>query len=166
MWGDKGSGWTRYSLNARMNRGHPRTDHVHTETRLTIKELVNVSLPKLQLPVDMQVRKTAGCCFSCISGTVVATLVLPKTGFCVDEDIPYRITIENGGSHPVEATAILEDPIVYHTRFRKCYPKEIVHGTVNNGPVQPGQTTTLTPEVQVLKIPASVIKMLNKLHYH
>ena len=54
----------------------------------------------------------------------------------------------------VEATATLEEHIIDHTRFRKCYPKEIVYGTVNN---EPGQTTILTPEVQVLKIPASVI---------
>ena len=32
-------------------------------------------------------------------------------------------------------------------------PQRIVYGTVNN---EPGETTTLTPEVQVLKIPASV----------
>ena len=159
--GDDGSGRTRYSLHARMNRGHPRSDHVHTETRMTVKEFVDISMPKLQLPVNMHVCKTAGCCFRCISGTVTATLVLPKTGFCVDEDIPYRITIENGSSRPVEATATLEEHIVYHTRFRKCFPKEILHCSVNNGPVQPGQTTTLTPEVQVLKIPTSVITITN-----
>ena len=116
--GDDGSGWTWYSLHARMNRGRPRSDNVHTATRLTVKEFVDISMLKLQLPVNMHVRKTAGCCFSCISGTVAATLVLPKTGFCVDEDIPYCITIDNGGSHPVEATATLEERIVYHTRFQ------------------------------------------------
>ena len=63
-------------------------------------------MPNLQLPVDMRVRKTAGCCFSCISGTIVAAIALPKTGFCVDEDIPYHITIENGGSLYVEAAVL------------------------------------------------------------
>ena len=37
----------------------------------------------------------------------------------------------------------------------------ILHGHVNNRPVQPGKTTTLTPEVQVLKIPTSVIATRN-----
>ena len=160
--GDKGSGWTRYILKAHMNRGHPRTDHVHAEKQLTVKEYMDISsMPQLQLPIHKQVRKAAGCCFSCISGTVVATMTLPKTCFYVNEDIPYRVTIENGGSQPVEATATLEERIIYHTRFRKCYPKQIVHGTANNGPVQPDQTTTLTPEVQVLKIPSSVIVIVN-----
>ena len=160
--GDKGNGWTRYTLKAHMNRRHPRTDHVHTEKQLTIKEYVDISsIPQLQLPVNKQVRKAAGCCFSCISGTVVATMTLPKTGFYVNEDIPYRVTIENGGSQPVEATATLEERIVYHTRFRKCYPKKVVHATANNGPVQPGETTMLTPEVQVFKIPSSVIVIVN-----
>jgi hypothetical protein len=159
--GNNGSGWTRYTLQAHMNRGRPRKDHVRTEKKLIIKEYMDLSMLKLQLPVQKQVHKSAGCCFSCISGTVVAIMTLPKTGFCVNEDIPYRITIENGGSQPVEATATLEECIVYHTRFRKCYPKKIVHGTANNGPVQPGQTTVLTPEVQVLKIPASVIAIMN-----
>ena len=156
---DKGSGWTRYTLCGRIkHRGHQNDQII--QTSLTIKEIIDINTPQLQLPVSLCVRKTPFC-FCCVSGPVTATLDLPKTGYCVGEDIPYHITIENGGSESVVATVSLEEHISYHTRFRKCYPEVILHGRVDNGLALPGQTTTLTPEVQVLNIPTSVIATRN-----
>ena len=75
-------------------------------------EIIDINKPKLQLPVSLYVRKNAFF-FCCVSGPVIATLDLPKTGFCVGEDIPYHITIENGGSQAAEATVSLEEHIPY-----------------------------------------------------
>lgn len=161
---DKGSGYTRYTLTGRIKEtygGREDSDHI-TETRLTVKEIFDLAtVPKLQLPVSKQVRKAAGFCCSCISGAVNISLELPKTGFYVEEDIPYNIRIENGGSHSVEATTTLEERIVYHTRFRKCHPKLNEHDYINNGAIQPGETITLSPDMHVLKIPASVNAIRN-----
>ena len=58
---DKGSGWTRYTLCGRIKRqlGHPVFNNQVTRTRLTIKEIININKPKLQLPVSLYVCKTA-----------------------------------------------------------------------------------------------------------
>ena len=157
---DNGVGWTKYILHGRIERDNDESHHHRTEQSLTVKENVSIDAPNAYLPIETRLIKTAGC-FSCISGSATITLTLPKTGFCIGEEIPYRVTIENGSGKIIEAVASLEEHIVYHTTYRKCYPKVILHGQVNNGPVQPGHTTVLSPEVQAFKIPTSVILTRN-----
>ena len=156
---DNGAGHTNYILHGRIERGYQESHHKIQKT-VIVKENVSIDAPNAYLPVEKHLSKTAGC-FSCTSGSVAITLTLPKTGFSINEEIPYRITIENGSEKIIEAVASLEEHIVYHTTYRKCYPKVILHGQVNNGPVQPGHTTVLSPEVQAFKIPTSVILTRN-----
>ena len=157
---DKAVGWTKYTLLGRIERDNQDSHQQLTEQSLIVKEKFSIDAPSAYLPIETRLIKRAGC-FSCTSGSITITLMLPKTVFLINEEIPYHITIENGSGKIIEAVASLEEHIVYHTTFRKCYPKVILHSRVNNGPVLPGHTSVLSPEVQELKIPSSMVLTRN-----
>ena len=154
---DKGSGWTRYTLLARIEHEY---DVHKAEKSLVFRENINVDTPGLRMPVEKRLIKMPGC-FSCTSGSVTITLSLPKSGFHVNEEIPYRITIENGSSKVIEPTVFLKEYIRYHTKYRKCHTNATLLSQMNNGPVHPNHSAVLSPEVQTLKIPFSVIVIKN-----
>lgn len=149
-------GCIRYTLTARVERNLPSQDHISNIPHITVKEISDISSPNLLRPFSRSIHKPAGY-FYCTSGSITATLELQKTGFFVGEDIPYRLTVENGGSLNLEVSAILEERLIFHARFRKYKDEPVTRYTICNGPLRPQQATILTPEVQEFPIPLSIV---------
>lgn len=152
---DKGSGCTEYTLTAHVVRIHPSPDHVSSSKKVAVKEIVDINTPNLLVPYTRSIHKPAGY-YHCTSGSITATLELPKTGFYVGEDVSYRLTVENGGIFSVNVSAILEEHLIYYARFRKTKCRPAPHCTLCDGPLRPHETTVLTPDVQAFTIPSSV----------
>ena len=89
------NGYIRYTLEARvMKDGFMKSDTFCT-TRIKVVNVVNIHHPDLLQPKSVEVQKTLGCL--CCTGTIVITVVTPRTGYCIQQDrIPVEVTIENG----------------------------------------------------------------------
>ena len=141
-------GWIRYTLGGHIDRGCPQLDHI-IETQLTVSHIADINTPQLKLPILIEIEKTA---FSlcCTSGPVTTTLELPRTGFCIGEEIPFRVTIENHGNCIVQATASLLEQVTYHARGHRKVGPTVQHAMLSSDKVNPRQSLVW---VQVMKIP-------------
>ena len=154
----RGPGWIRYNIEAKIDRKFPKLNR-RIETRLQVVEVVHISADSLRLPFHLEKQKTAGC-LCCKSAPIVTTVEVPRTGYCVGEEIPFQVTVENGCSKPVRVTAVLQERIVYtaqgHHRFGGSS-----HLSRGSDPIEPHSTTVWAPEVEGIKIPVTIPATLN-----
>ena len=153
------NGWIRYTLGGQIDRGYPHSD-LTTEIYLTVSQIVDINTPQLRLPITIGIEKTAGF-LCCTSGPVTTTLELPRTGYCIGEEIPFRVTIENHGNHKVRVTASLLEQVTYHARSHRKFGPTVQHALVSSDKVNPRQTLVWMPKVQVLKIPITARPQLD-----
>ena len=145
--------WIRYTLGGRINRGYPHPDHT-IETQLTVGQIVDINAPQLRLPAAIDFQQTA-CCLCCASGPVTTTLELPRTGYCVGEDIPFHVTVENGSRCHVRVTAGLEEHVTFYAEGKQHSEEPFYHDLLCSGRMEPRRTTVWAPEEPPLKIPTS-----------
>ena len=153
-----GPGWIRYNIEAEIDRNSPKPN-IKTEKRLQVVGVVHISADSLRLPFHLEKQKTAGF-LCCKSAPIVTTVEVPRTGYCVGEEIPFQVTVENGCSKPVRVTAVLRERIVYRARSRRR------HGSISrlsrgSDPIEPHSTTVWAPEVEGIKIPVTTPTTLN-----
>ena len=145
-------GWIRYTLEAKIDRAYPNPPHV-LETKILVNQIIDTNAAQLRLPYRLQNQKTAGF-LCCQSGPIATFVELPRTGYCIGEEIPFRVTVENGGSRPVRVTAELSENVTYKARGGRKY----VGGAYvfqGSEPVEPHRTLVWVPEVNVLKVPVT-----------
>lgn len=78
---------------------------------VSVSHRVNVAEPHLLLPKRQEVQKIVPS-FPWGSFPLALTISVPKTGYCVGEDIPLRVSLVNGRSRSVYLTAAIEEQIV------------------------------------------------------
>ena len=105
-------GWVRYELLGRIVTGVIKKEH-SVEIDIPVMEIVNINRdPLLIEPTNIQVQKRVWC-FPCILANVCMVVSMARTGFCVGEDIPLNISLENCSRCEVVITAILKQKITY-----------------------------------------------------
>ncbi len=104
-------GRIQYEVKGRIGTGHLKFDH-RTEVRIPVQQLVPVAAPELQQSVRREVQKRVGC-LCCASGPIVMTVELPKTGYCIGETVPLRVSIENGSSRQIQLFVHLMKNVEY-----------------------------------------------------
>lgn len=81
-------------------------------TSISVSHRVNVAEPHLLLPKQQEVQKIVSS-FPLGSFPLSLAISVPKTGYCVGEEIPLRVSFVNGRSRSVYLTAAIEEQIVY-----------------------------------------------------
>lgn len=81
-------------------------------TLVSISHRVDVAEPHLLLPKRQEVQKIVSS-FPWGSFPLTLAISVPKTGYCVGEEIPLRVSFVNGRSRSVYLTAAIEEQIVY-----------------------------------------------------
>lgn len=144
-------GWIRYHLRGVIRRRRPYQDHV-IETQLTVIQNVDTNIPNIRMPVRAETQQEVGF-LCCAKGAVTATLELPRTGYCLGEDIPFRITIENGSGKTVRVRVALVEDVCYFAEGRSKYDPTLSLAEMRSEAIQPHQTTVWVPESDTFKVP-------------
>ena len=112
-------GSIRYTLVGRVSWTPPLRPDAMIQVRIPVhvQQVVGVSDPRLLQPVRQEVQKTV-CCLCCASAPIELTVTVPKTGYCIGETLPVRITIENGSSRRITLTASLYQNVEYTAKDR------------------------------------------------
>ena len=111
-------GWVRYELFGRIVTGVTKTEHV-VKIEVPVLEIIDINQqPLLVVPTNIQVRKRVWN-FPCTFGTVSVIVSLARTGFCIGEDIPLNISLENGTRCDIFITASLRQKITYTAKRKK-----------------------------------------------
>lgn len=142
-------GWVRYDLYGRIATSVLKHDHV-VEIDIPVMEIVDINRePALLMATKILSHKRIwNLC--CRVSHITMTVDMTRTGFCVGEDIPLNVSLENGSSHEVTITATLKQTITYTAkRGKKQYDKATVI-KVSSNPIAP-QTSTVWPTN--LKVP-------------
>ena len=146
------TGWIRYTLGAKISRPYPNVPH-SLETKILVNEIIDTNAAQLRLQYRLQNQKTAGI-LCCQSGPITTIAEVPRTGYCIGEEIPFRVTVENGGSRPVRVTVDLHERVTYSAQGGHQYAN-VSHVVQGCEPVEPHRTLVWVPEVNVLKIPVT-----------
>ena len=146
-------GWIRYNLGARIGKDYPNAPH-NIETRFLVNEIVDTNAASLRLPYRLENQTLTAGFLCCQSGPVTTTVEVPRTGYCVGEEIPFRVTVENGGSRPVQVAVQLQERVTYTARGNHKYSGG-PHVVQDSEPVESHRTLVWVPEANVLKIPVA-----------
>ena len=118
-------GWVRYELQGRIVTGVMKVEHL-VEIELPVMEIVDINQSHLLVVKSVQVQKKVWS-FPCTLSNVSMVVGLSRTGFCVGEDIPLNVGLENGSRYEVTLTAVLRQKITYTAkRTRRQYDKATV----------------------------------------
>jgi hypothetical protein len=119
-------GWVRYELLSRIVTGVIKKEHV-VEMDVPVVEVVDTNTqPLLIKPISAQVQRRVWC-FPCTLANVHVSVSITRTGFCVGEDIPLNVSLENSSRYDVTITAILRQKITYTAkRNKRQYDKATV----------------------------------------
>ena len=124
-------GWVRYELFARIVTGIIKKEHT-IKIDVPVMEVVDINRhPLLLKPTTIRVQKRVWN-FPCTFRDVCLSVNLSRTGFCVGEEIPLKITLDNCSCYEVTMTAILRQMITYtatkqaRTQFDKAVVGRVV----------------------------------------
>ena len=113
-------GKIRYTLTSRIESGFFALDKTR-EARLTVASVADINSPILLQPKTMEVQKSL-CCWCCVSGPIVITARIPRSGYCTATDaIPLEVVIENGSNRNIHMVASLHREIKYTANDNYCY---------------------------------------------
>ena len=89
------------------------------EIVVPVMEIIDVNLrPHLLVPKSVQVSRRVWC-FPCTLAQVAMAVSLTRTGFCVGDDIPMNVAMENGSRYEVTVTATLTQKVMYEAEKSK-----------------------------------------------
>ena len=147
--------WIRYAIGGCIKRGYPYSDRT-VKRKLTVLKNVDIDIPQLRLPFNLSKRKAAGCrILHLSSGPVTTTLELPRTGFCIGEEIPFRVTIKNETSRNVYATIRLEECCTFHAQNQWTSTPYVHLAVLKSKHANPYQSLVWAPALEMLTIPAT-----------
>ena len=97
------------------------------EIVVPVIEIVDISSrPRLLVPQSVQVMKRVWS-FPCTLANVTMTVSLSRSAFCVGEDIPLNVGLENCSRYEVTMTAVLRQKVTYTAKkSRRQFDKATV----------------------------------------
>ena len=134
-------GTIKYSLKAKID-GHE--DH-KTKAKVKVAEVVDINTAALNKPVRLEKEKTI-CCLCCASGPITTNVELPRTGYCIGENVPLEVTVENGSSRNLTITARLLENVTFSAEGRVRYGQTVTHVDLRSQQIGPNATYSWTPE--------------------
>lgn len=82
---------------------------------VTVNYPVNVAEPHLLQPKCQEVQKTVSF-FPWTSSPLSMAVTVPKTGYCVGEEMPLKVSFENGSRRSIYLTASVDELIAYSSQ--------------------------------------------------
>lgn len=141
-------GWVRYELLGRIVTGVMRKEH-SVEIDIPVMEIIDMNGdPFLTVPANIQVQKRVWS-FLCTFANVCMLVNMPRTGFCVGEDIPLNVSLENSSRHEIVITAILKQKITYTSKRNKRQFDKATVVRVSSCPIGPRTSTIWPTNLQV-----------------
>ena len=136
-------GSVRYELLGRVVTEIIRKDHM-VELDIPVIQVIDINnRPLLVVPQSVHVHKRCWN-FPCTISNVSMTVNISRTGFCIGEDIPLNIHLENFSRNEIMITACLKQKIIYTAKKnRRQYDRATVV-RVNSHRFS-GQTSTIWP---------------------
>ena len=136
-------GWVRYELFSRIVTSTIKNDHT-VEIDIPVMEIVDINRDQLLLvPTSTQTQKRVWS-FLCTFSNVSMVVDLTRTGFCVGEDIPLNVSLENSSHHEVIIAATLRQKITYTAKRNKRQYDKATVVKVSSHPIAP-RTSTIWP---------------------
>ena len=119
-------GSVRYELLGRVVTGVMKVED-SVEIELPVLEIVDINkLPNLLAPKSVTIQKKVWS-FPCTLANVSMVVGLARSGFCIGEDIPLNVALENGSRYEVTLSAVLRQKVTYTARRnRRQYDKATV----------------------------------------
>ena len=151
-------GWIRYTIGARIGTGLMKFDRV-IESDITVIENVYITAA-MHRPLRLEKQKTVGC-LCCAAGSITTTVEIPRTGYCAGEDIPLKVTVENGSNRLIRVSAVLQEQPIFTVRGHYTTGTYVNHFTVSSPTISPGVTTVWAPEEGTLRLPATIATTLD-----
>ncbi len=87
------------------------------------------------------------------------TVHLPRTGFCIGEGIPVRVTLNNRSSRPITVQAELTENANYQAKGRTEISRNVLCGIASTNPMAPRNITVWDPGADLLKVPPVTTSM-------
>ena len=138
-------GQIRYTIEARVIQGNPKKRDIVSETTINVVNVVEINHPDLLQPRSMELQKML-CCWCCISGPIVITTNIPRTGYCIQGDcIPMDISVENGSSRDIRQVVVSIHKLVQYTARGRYRFDRIDVATVASEPVLAHNTMVWKP---------------------
>lgn len=108
---DKMNAWIRYVVKGRItNKSMLKLDHSVEKQIAVVKE---VCLDHTTAEPVRKEKDTTEGCFCCLSGPIVLTAELPRSGFVVGDRIPLSVFFENGSTSSLRIGASLIRKVQY-----------------------------------------------------
>lgn len=122
-------GCITYTIEARVFKQGPRCDLTRKKV---IKVANKVSINKPDLMQPLQTCKTVRLC--CASGPIVITASIPRKGYCKNDAIPVKITVQNESSRNIGAISVaLQKVVRYRVGRNSCIKKKKFRSIVGRG---------------------------------
>ena len=107
-------GYIRYTIEARIVKDALMKSDTICTSRIKVVNVVDIHHPDLLQPKSMEVQKSLG--YLCCAGTIVITVALPRTGYCIHRDrIPVEVTVENGSIREIRQIYIYIIKLVHYS---------------------------------------------------
>ena len=139
-------GSIKYKLLGRIGTGPFKFDH-RTIAKVPVLQMVAATDPRVQQPVRQELRKTL-CCLCCTSGSIVLTVALPKTGYCIRETIPLHVSVENGSSRRVNVGAAIFQTVLYVAQGHQRHEKNFLI-VIASDVIGPHITSNWDPKIEI-----------------
>jgi hypothetical protein len=119
-------GWVRYELLGRIVTGVMKVEHL-VEIELPVLEILDINQhPNLLSPKSVAIQKKVWS-FPCTLANVSMVVGLTRSGFCIGEDVPLNVALENGSRYEVTLAAVLRQKVTYTAKKnRRQYDKATV----------------------------------------
>ena len=149
-----GMGFIRYALQGRLLTADG-TSYRSAPTAVPVVRPVNVAESHLLEPKQQQVQNTVSYYFFCAS-PVALTVAVPKTGYCIGEEIRLHVSIENCTRRRIYLTASVKEHIVYSSQGTTPVTNfgEQTVTTVKSGPMASRASREWNPRIKIPKFPA------------
>ncbi len=150
-------GYVQYYVEGRIATGFLRHDEIARQ-EITVTQVVDINVSRLLTRVDVENEGTV-CCLWCTSAPITMTVHLPRTGFCIGEGIPVRVTLNNRSSRPITLQAELIASAIYQAQGRRNISRNILCGIQSTTPMVPRAVTVWDPRADLLKVPPVTTSM-------
>ena len=138
-------GRIKYTIEARVVKDGLIKRDIVCKSIIKIENIVKINRPNLLQPRSMEMRKTL-CCLCCVSGPIVITTSIPRTGYCVGQDsIPLEISVKNGSSRQVRQIIVSIHKLVNYTAQGNCRIDRHTLATIASKPIHAHNTIIWQP---------------------
>ncbi len=149
----EGIGSVRYYVQGRVSTGLLNQD-MEVQKEIAFAQALDINV---LTPIDLEREGTVGRLL-CTSGPITMTVHLPRTGFCIGESIPVRVTLNNRSSRPITVRAEIVQMIKYQVQGRTMIRQNILCMASTN-PMPARSVTVWNPGAQLPKVPPVTISM-------